>query len=670
MTREPVQIEQIIESVLRGAAKMVGCHSASLIAFNEPAREVRIRVGATAGPMKEDLSRVEEVLGDIKSAVFPFDVVEGSRIFECWRGRKVFESGSIAELVGTAISAPVVASMDEIIGAHRFICVPAIGGQGRCHGVIVFEHPGPHHFNPQQRELLLAYAHRIGEILEEGARAWQPPGAVSRVLVDAEQRVVGAAGNGHGGGEGAKAVPREVLERAAALLASGEHGPVFVDPPVGAEVVRVRVRGEDLALVTVFDPRPGSTAAGRQLLQLAMSESAPAVLVDPGLRITSCNEAAGRLFGYGARELLDQPIATLFRDAREVRVILNHQLLFLTSGYFEEGTVLRRKDGTLFPGRIEALLLADDAGRVVGFLVLVRDRGAPAGDGAEEADRLMRRERLATMGEMAAQLAHEIRNPLVAIGATLESVVGSLPEGSETREVLGDLQGEITRLDMALRDYLSMAARHRSTVAPVDVGAVIDDARGLLDASRRRARASVRSTVRPGIVVLADADALRHVFFNLMLNALEAMPGGGEVRCSASVGRHAVTLHVDDRGGGLSGPQDECFEPFFTTKKHGTGLGLTVCRQVVETHGGAITLRNRRGGGCRASVVLPRTLVQPPSCRGPGCIPPGCVAAPRTSVNVGHDYASVGSGTPLLAGRAPPEPRDGRVPAQRPRRAG
>jgi len=604
MATPSVQVEQIIESVLRGAAKMVGCHSASLIAFNEKTRKVSIRVGVTAGDMKEDLTRVEAVLGDVKSAVFDFDDVKDSKIFEAWKERKVFESGSIAALVGTAIEPTVVSSMDEIIGLHRFICVPAVGSQGRCHGVVLFEQPGPRPFNPQQRELLIAYARRIGAILEDGAQAWRPSEVLARYLLDREGRVVGST-FGHEQFE----ITSEVARRAIAVLDGGDGGPVWIDPgplvPHGAEVVRMRLRGEDLALVTLHGTGARSGAAGRQLLELAMSESAPAVLVDPGLTVTSCNEAAAELFGFGPHELVGQPISTLLRDPKEAKVILNHQLLCLSSGYYEETTVLRRKDGTFFPGRIETLLLADDSSRVVGFLVLVRSDAAVGGKGAEDVERLMRQERLASLGQMAAQLAHEVRNPLVAIGATLDSLASSMPEGSEAKDVLAALHGEITRLDMTLRDYLSMAARHRMTVAAVELRAAMEEARRLLDATRRRTGVTVECKIQGGLVVLGDPDALRQVFFNLMLNALDAMPDGGKIVCSATRGPDAVTIHVDDSGVGLSVAPERCFEPFFTTKEFGTGLGLTVCRQLIEAHGGAITLKNRRKGGCRASVVLP-----------------------------------------------------------------
>src|SRR5262249_52052905 len=140
----------------------------------------------------------------------------------------------------------------------------------------------------------------------------------------------------------------------------------------------------------------------------------------------------------------------------------------------------------------------------------------------------------------------------------------------------------------------------------VPVGVALDDARTLLLAGHRLSGKSVRIDVDPGLVVLADFDAINHVFFNLMLNALEASPPGGEVVCRAVSGSHAVAVSFEDRRAGLAAPASRCFQPFFTTKKDGTGLGLAVCQKLARAHGGLVELRNRPGGGCEATIVLPQ----------------------------------------------------------------
>jgi signal transduction histidine kinase len=120
-------------------------------------------------------------------------------------------------------------------------------------------------------------------------------------------------------------------------------------------------------------------------------------------------------------------------------------------------------------------------------------------------------------------------------------------------------------------------------------------------ASRR-----IEVEVDDGLLMRADRDAMKHVFFNLLLNALEATPAGGQVTCRAEQGKRQLTIMVEDRGDGLGATPEECLQPFFTTKKNGSGLGLAVCAKALRSHGGLVEMRDRDGGGCRVSVVLPR----------------------------------------------------------------
>ena len=175
------------------------------------------------------------------------------------------------------------------------------------------------------------------------------------------------------------------------------------------------------------------SSVGHQLLHLALGSTAPTITVDPQLRITSCNEATAQVLGYAPTELVGQEITQLFPDAEEFRTVLDERFLSLSDGYHEEDFVIRHADGAFSRAKVKTLMLVGDGGEVVGYLVLVREAlgGAP---GRDSVTRVMRQERLATMGELAAQLAHEIRNPLLAVGA-LSRVArrGSRPGGGRPR---------------------------------------------------------------------------------------------------------------------------------------------------------------------------------------------------------------------------------------------
>ncbi len=603
--------DEVLQAILRGAAKLLGCTSATLLLVNEQERILRIRVGTMAASYAA-LAEAESLLGSLQALEVTFEEAAGSQVFAAWRDREVRESSCLADLAAGAFPHETLLAIDSMLGEHRYIFVPVLCGD-RALGVIVFEKPSVRPFSLQQRELLVLYAQRLGEIL--GRTGPSDPGidrpTGARLLVDSQGAVAGSD-------EAARTLPDPVVRalavRAAAVLVGGE-GPACVSLPaadgrlqIDAEVVPLQVRGETLALLsTVVGGR--SNGPGDRLVRLALGRYQAAFTLDPDLRITSCNADAERLFGAASGELVDQPAGVLFVAPRDVQGILNRQVLFVSHGYVEEKAALRRRDGTTFDGSIEALLLADDADRAVGFLVRIREN--PVLEGAEatrEVDRLMRQERLATMGEMAAQLAHEIRNPLLAIGATIQALAKDPVADDDTRELLETVGGEVTRLDMLLRDYLSMAARHNASMVRVDLAELAGEVLAILRHAPRAAGRALIGEVPEGLAVRADPDGLRHVLFNLLSNALEATPAGGSVTVRGSATDSDATLDVEDTGPGLSGDPARCFEAFFTTKKNGTGLGLSVVRKVVEAHGGRVSLSNRPEGGCRASVTLPRRI--------------------------------------------------------------
>jgi two-component system sensor histidine kinase AtoS len=368
--------------------------------------------------------------------------------------------------------------------------------------------------------------------------------------------------------------------------------------------VPLTLEGRRLALCRAWEPRRAADASLENVLQqLAVGEAAPSIFLDNDFRITSCNRAAEALLGVGAAEIHGQAVGSLFHDPHDIQRLLSQQLQRVTGSYGEEVTAIRRQGGGIVPARVEAVLLADRGGRAAGFLLLLRPR--PETDAT--ADSILRRERLATMGEMAAQLAHEIRNPLVAIGATLEGLGEELGGNGEAARILGDVSREIVRLDMLLKDYLSLAVRQETLVARVDLARVLEESSELLRRTGKVGRRSLEVRLPHDADALADSDGLRHVFFNLLLNAVEATADGGRIVCHGALTERDATVYIDDDGPGLSVPSEQCLQPFFTTKVNGSGLGLAVCQRIVQAHGGTMYLQNREGGGCRAAVVFPRS---------------------------------------------------------------
>jgi PAS domain S-box-containing protein len=624
-------ISVLLEPILRGAAKILGCATATLILLNERTRTARLRIGhGELTPIREAESIFGSKVADI---TVPFGAAEDSLVFKVWRGGMVIETSSVGDLIGSAFPPEQVTQLVNLIGAHRFMCVP-VASRSRRFGAIIFEKEGAQSYSRQQRELGVRYASRIGETVEndlwaEGEALLSDAGALptegdpTYLLFDPVGAVVGRGGQGAEEGKAADGVEglppefvSELRSRAVRLLRGEGPGRSCAPVEIGvggtaglgqrrlwAELVPLPVDGRKLALCRVWEPhRSIESSVENVLLQFAVGEAAPSLFLDTDFRITSCNRATEELFGLSLGEIRGRPVSVLFHAPDDILRLLNHQLLLGAGGYGEETAPIRPRNGSLVPARIEAVLLADQGARPAGFLVLIRPR--PEADAT--ADSLMRRERLATMGEMAAQLAHELRNPLVAIGATLEGLGGELRENVEAGRILADVSREIVRLDMLLKDYLTLAVRQDALLARVDVSRMLDESCDLLRRTGKLGRRALDVRLAAGTEVLADSEGLRHVFFNLLLNAVEATADGGRILCHGQVAERDVTVYVDDDGPGLSAPSEQCVEPFFTTKENGSGLGLAVCQRIIHAHGGALYLQNREEGGCRAAVVLPR----------------------------------------------------------------
>jgi two-component system sensor histidine kinase HydH len=235
-------------------------------------------------------------------------------------------------------------------------------------------------------------------------------------------------------------------------------------------------------------------------------------------------------------------------------------------------------------------------------------------------ERMKERDRLAALGEMAAGLAHEIRNPLGAIKGAAQLLVpapgAADVSGPESREFLGVIVEEVNRLNKVVSQFLDYARPYRGELEPLDVNDVIKKTAQLLQAD---AKVELSLALDEGLPrVRADAEQLRQVFLNLAINAIQAMPDGGKLTISSALrkarrGEKAQMVEVRFRDTGMGIPPGELknlFIPFFTTKEKGTGLGLPISQRIVENHGGAIEVRSRLGVGSTFTVVLPAAAVE------------------------------------------------------------
>lgn len=222
-----------------------------------------------------------------------------------------------------------------------------------------------------------------------------------------------------------------------------------------------------------------------------------------------------------------------------------------------------------------------------------------------EAERRLRaQESLAKVGQLAAILAHEVRNPLAGIRGAIQILSRRVPEG-EDREVMGRIVERVDALNALTEDLLLFARPHVPEFALVPLGAILRVAQRLLAANVDLAAVSIE--IAGGDVTLeADEKMLQGVFLNLFLNAAQAMRGEGVIRIAVRAAAGVVQVVVEDGGPGIPPDvRERLFEPFFTTRHRGTGLGLPIVKRDVEAHGGDVTITCPEEGGTRVTVSLP-----------------------------------------------------------------
>ncbi|OFX23320.1 MAG: PAS domain-containing sensor histidine kinase [Anaeromyxobacter sp. RBG_16_69_14] len=350
---------------------------------------------------------------------------------------------------------------------------------------------------------------------------------------------------------------------------------------------------EDLS---VLHQLRGRLAAQEQLLAHVTREAADAILgVGRDGCVTGFNRAAEGLLGLGAGEALGRPLAEVAGDPAATALLGQVEREKVVRGV---RAAWRRADGEV-PVEVSAALLAGG-----GVALVARDVSGQL----ELERRMMRSEKLAVVGSLAAGLAHEIGTPLNVISATAEYLMVDGAPGERARR-LREIVGETDRISRLVRELLAFARGSGAERALVDVPAAVSRVLSLLaipaEKKRVRVEADLPATLPP---VLADPDGLHQVLVNLLVNAVSAVGDGGRVGVRARTGPDGahLALEVHDDGPGVpEALRERVFDPFFTTRPDGTGLGLAVCARIVAAHGGDLRVGAGPLGGACFSVLLP-----------------------------------------------------------------
>ncbi len=229
----------------------------------------------------------------------------------------------------------------------------------------------------------------------------------------------------------------------------------------------------------------------------------------------------------------------------------------------------------------------------------------------EARENLVQGERLSTIGEMAASIAHEIKGPLVSMGGFARRLERNLPARSIEHDHAATIVKEVQRLEKMLTDILTFSRKTTICYSFCNITDIIEESLVIVaPAFDENSVTVVKNYSRSVISLLGDSQQIKQVFLNLLMNAQEAMKNGGELRITISTARlngsNAVSIKIADTGGGIPlEALNSIFNSFFTTKEAGTGLGLPIANRIVTNHGGKIQVHNKVGSGVEFNVILP-----------------------------------------------------------------
>lgn len=225
----------------------------------------------------------------------------------------------------------------------------------------------------------------------------------------------------------------------------------------------------------------------------------------------------------------------------------------------------------------------------------------------EDQQTLLRMERLSVMGETSAIVAHELRNPLVAIGGFARSLLRGMPENDPNREFAKIITEEVDRLERIIHDLLDFIRPQKMMRRFVPVDRVVDEVLAKMRGQFQEARIVLERDLRAdGAETSCHPGEIQQVVQNLIVNAIQAQPDGGTVKVHSRALEGGILVQIEDQGPGFAKEvAEKMFTPFFTTKTTGSGLGLTICAQIIKAHGGVLRAENRPEGGARLSFILP-----------------------------------------------------------------
>jgi two-component system sensor kinase FixL len=327
------------------------------------------------------------------------------------------------------------------------------------------------------------------------------------------------------------------------------------------------------------------------------------IVIDAHGGVETFNPAAERLFGYSAEEVLGRNVDMLMpspyreeHDTYLARYLATGRAKVIGVGRDVPG---RRKDGRTFPLHLSVgEITVHGERKFTGILHDLTGR-------VQMEEQLREQAALAKLGEMAAVIAHEVKNPLAGIRGAVQVFGSQLSEDGKKRQVVNEIVSRIDALDQMMKDLLLFARPPKPRRAPTDLVPLLTTTASLLsgDPAFKAVEIKVEGSAPP---VSADAEMLRIVFHNLLINGAHAMHGKGRIRVAVGTIDSSCQIAFIDSGPGIpSEIREKIFTPFFTTKSRGSGLGLPTAKRLIEAHNGQIAIDYPAAGGTSVVVRIP-----------------------------------------------------------------
>jgi PAS domain S-box-containing protein len=329
------------------------------------------------------------------------------------------------------------------------------------------------------------------------------------------------------------------------------------------------------------------------------------VTIDQNHKVVFFNKAAERIFGYSREEALGQDLDVIMSPtcSRDHRKAVERYVRTGVSKRIHHNTEITatRKNGETFPANI-SFSVSEVEGKLY-FTGIVRDLT----ETKALQERIIISERLAALGQVVAEITHEIKNPLMLIGGFARQLIKQTKDEKSLKK-LNIIADEVLRLENLLKELREFYLPRTLDGQEVDINRLLKEVHDLVkdDCKRRRIQTELKADGRQAMIK-GDRGKLKQVFLNLAKNAIEAMERGGRLSVRSQMTGDLVDITITDDGCGIpKEEQEKIFSPFFTTKRHGSGLGLSVSKGIIEDHvGSSFTVESEEGKGTTFRVRMP-----------------------------------------------------------------